>query len=84
MPMVSRRAYSTSIGRGRSAIGTKAERPKPQVVSSGDIGNLDEALERLQAAEFEFIVMDTAGVNDHGTRGAMRAADLCLIPLRPE
>jgi len=55
----------------------------PGVVSSGDIGNLDEALERLQTAGFEFIVMDTAGVNDHGTRGAMRAADLCLIPLRP-
>jgi chromosome partitioning protein len=55
----------------------------PGVVSSGDIGNLDEALERLQAAGFEFIIMDTAGVNDHGTRGAMRAADLCLIPLRP-
>ena len=29
------------------------------------------------------MVIDTKGEESHGTRGAMQAADLCLIPLRP-
>ena len=28
-------------------------------------------------------VIDTKGEDTHGTRGAMQAADLCLIPIRP-
>jgi chromosome partitioning protein len=44
---------------------------------------LTDMLARLEAGGFTLAVVDTKGEESHGTRGAMQAADLCLIPLRP-
>lgn len=44
---------------------------------------LTDMLGRLSAEGFTIAVIDTKGEESHGTRGAMQAADLCLIPLRP-
>ena len=45
--------------------------------------NIADLFARLKAEGFSLIVVDTKGEESHGTRGAMQAADLCLIPLRP-
>ena len=34
-------------------------------------------------AGFTLAIIDTPGSDSHATRGAMRAADLCLVPVRP-
>jgi chromosome partitioning protein len=55
----------------------------PAVVPAPQVGNLTDTLARLDQAGFSLVVIDTAGVDSHATRGAMQAADLCLIPVRP-
>jgi chromosome partitioning protein len=55
----------------------------PAVVSADQAGNLGNTLGKLAKAGYSLIVIDTAGVDTHATRGAMEAADLCLIPVRP-
>jgi chromosome partitioning protein len=40
-------------------------------------------LRRLAADGFTLTVIDTKGEESHGTHGAMQAAQLCLIPIRP-
>jgi chromosome partitioning protein len=55
----------------------------PALLSADQVGNLTETLQRLTAAKFTLAIIDTAGVDSHATRGAMQAADLCLIPVRP-
>jgi chromosome partitioning protein len=40
-------------------------------------------LSRLDDAKFKLIIIDTAGSDAPSSREAMRAADLCLVPLRP-
>lgn len=55
----------------------------PAVIGAGDVGELGPALERLGRAGFELAIIDTPGTDAHATRGAMSAADLCLVPLRP-
>jgi chromosome partitioning protein len=37
----------------------------------------------LAAGGFTLVIIDTKGEDSHGTRGAMQAAQLCLIPIRP-
>jgi chromosome partitioning protein len=55
----------------------------PSVLDHNQVADLPPTLARLRAAGFTLVVIDTAGVDSHATRGAMRAADLCLIPVRP-
>ncbi len=55
----------------------------PPVLDHNQIGSLDETLRRLASAGFTLGVVDTAGSDSHATRAAMRAADLCLVPVRP-
>lgn len=55
----------------------------PTVVGGDDIPNLDDALTNLAKNGYTLTIIDTAGVDSHGTRNAMQAADLCLIPVRP-
>ena len=52
---------------------------KPDVIHL----NIADLFARLKAEGFTLAVIDTKGEEGHGTRGAMQAADLCLIPLRP-
>jgi chromosome partitioning protein len=55
----------------------------PAVLDHNQAVNLSETLDRLSAAGFTLTILDTPGVDSHATRAAMRAADLCLIPVRP-
>jgi chromosome partitioning protein len=55
----------------------------PAVLDSEQVSDLDDALDKLSAAGFTLTVIDTKGEDSHGTRGAMQAATLCLIPIRP-
>jgi chromosome partitioning protein len=55
----------------------------PPVLDHNQTGDLPPTLARLRLAGFTLVVIDTAGVDSHATRGAMRSADLCLIPVRP-
>jgi chromosome partitioning protein len=48
-----------------------------------EAGRLDEALAALREAGFAFVFIDTAGLEDPGTRAALDAADLCVVPCRP-
>jgi len=45
--------------------------------------NIEDLFTRIRAEGFTLAIVDTKGEESHGTRGAMQAADLCLIPLRP-
>jgi chromosome partitioning protein len=56
----------------------------PAVLNTEQVGtNLSDVLHRLGEGGFTLAVIDTKGEDSHGTRGAMQAADLCLIPIRP-
>jgi chromosome partitioning protein len=55
----------------------------PAVLDHNQAGSLSDTLSRLETAGFTLAVIDTPGVDSHATRGAMRTADLCLIPVRP-
>jgi chromosome partitioning protein len=57
----------------------------PLVIAPGTIIhlNLTDLIARLRTVGFTLVVVDTKGEESHATRGAMQAADLCLIPLRP-
>ena len=55
----------------------------PAVLNHEQAGNLAEVLIQLAAGGFTLVIIDTKGEDSHGTRGAMQAAQLCLIPIRP-
>ena len=55
----------------------------PAVIPADQAGLLPETLDRLEAAGFDLVVIDTAGSDAPNSREAMRAADLRLVPLRP-
>ena len=55
----------------------------PAVLGYDQVGNLPSALSQLEQGGFTFVIIDTKGEDSHATRGAMEAADLCLIPIRP-
>jgi chromosome partitioning protein len=52
----------------------------PSAVIHLRVGDL---IAKLAGEGFSLIVIDTKGEESHDTRDAMKAADLCLIPLRP-
>jgi chromosome partitioning protein len=55
----------------------------PAVINHEQVENLPDVLKKLAAGGFTLAVIDTKGEDTHGTRGAMQAAHLCLIPIRP-
>lgn len=55
----------------------------PAVLNHNQAAKLTDILDSLNKAGFTLVVIDTPGIDSHATRGAMRAADLCLIPVRP-
>lgn len=55
----------------------------PAVITGDQFANLPEALRRLEANGYTLAIIDTQGSDTHGSRGAMAAADLNLIPTRP-
>jgi chromosome partitioning protein len=55
----------------------------PAVLTHEQAVDLTEVLNRLTSGGFTLVIIDTKGEDSHATRGAMQAAQLCLIPIRP-
>ncbi len=52
-------------------------------VAQIDATQLDAVMESLQGSAYDYVFIDTPGVDSPGTLSAIRAADLCIIPCRP-
>jgi chromosome partitioning protein len=52
-------------------------------VAQVDATQIEAVMERLQGSAYDYIFIDTPGVDSAGTLSAIRAADLCVIPCRP-
>lgn len=52
-------------------------------VAQIDATQLDEVMEGLKGSDYDYVFIDTPGVDSPGALSAMRAADLCIIPCRP-
>lgn len=48
-----------------------------------DAAELEKAIATVKGAGYDLVVIDTPGVDSPAVNAAMRAADLCLIPVRP-
>lgn len=44
---------------------------------------LETVMSRVRQGDYDFIFIDTPGIDSPGTNAAIRLADLCLIPCRP-
>lgn len=55
----------------------------PAALDHNEATKLTETLQGLEQAGFTLVIIDTPGHDSHATRGAMRVADLCLIPVKP-
>ena len=58
----------------------RAETPE---VAQIDATQLDDIMSRLRASDFDYVFIDTPGVDSPGSLAAIRAADICIIPCRP-
>jgi chromosome partitioning protein len=52
-------------------------------VAQIDAARLQAVVEQLRKSGYNYVFIDTPGVDNPGTVSAMRAADLCLVPCRP-
>lgn len=52
-------------------------------VAQIDATQLDDIMLRLRASDFDYVFIDTPGVDSPGSLAAIRAADLCVVPCRP-
>jgi chromosome partitioning protein len=52
-------------------------------VAQVEATQLDAVIQRLQGSGYDYVFIDTPGVDSPGTHSAIRAADLCIIPCRP-
>jgi chromosome partitioning protein len=52
-------------------------------VAQVDATQLDDIMARLRRSDFDYVFIDTPGVDSPGSLAAIRAADLCVIPCRP-
>ena len=52
-------------------------------VAQIDATQLDQVMARLRNSDFDYVFIDTPGVDSPGSLAAIRAADLCVIPCRP-
>jgi chromosome partitioning protein len=44
---------------------------------------IEVSLQRISSGEYDYVFIDTPGIDSPGTNAAIRHADLCLIPCRP-
>ena len=58
----------------------KQETPE---VAQVDATQLDGVLAKLADSHYDYVFIDTPGVDSPGTLSAIRAADLCIVPSRP-
>jgi chromosome partitioning protein len=54
--------------------------PEVAQVTADKLGTV---VDRLRGADFDFIFIDTPGIDSPGTNAVIRLSDLCLIPCRP-
>lgn len=54
----------------------------PEVAQIDEVG-LDPVLDGLRGSDYDYVLIDTPGVDSQGTLAAIRAADLCIVPCRP-
>ena len=52
-------------------------------VAQIDATQLDDIMARLRSSDFDYVFIDTPGVDSPGSLAAIRAADPCVIPCRP-
>jgi chromosome partitioning protein len=52
-------------------------------VAQIDAPQLDQVMQSLQGSAYDYVFIDTPGVDSPGTLSAIRAADICIIPCRP-
>jgi chromosome partitioning protein len=52
-------------------------------VAQIDATQLDSVLARLARSHYDYVFIDTPGVDSQGALAAIRAADLCIVPCRP-
>ncbi len=52
-------------------------------VAQIDAPQLEAVIKNLAGSAYEYVFIDTPGVDSPGTLSAIRAADLCIIPCRP-
>lgn len=58
------------------------ESSSPEVAQI-DAPQLDQVMQSLKGTAYDYVFIDTPGVDSPGTLSAIRAADLCIIPCRP-
>ncbi len=61
----------------------QAREGKPPEVAQITADRLDHVIDRLRGAKYDYVFVDTPGIDSPGTNSAIRASDLCLIPCRP-
>jgi chromosome partitioning protein len=52
-------------------------------VAQVEATQLDAVVERLRGSGYDYVFIDTPGIDSPGTLSAIRAADLCVVPCRP-
>lgn len=60
-----------------------ARKSKYPEVAQLDATVLEPALVNLRAAGFNYVFIDTPGVDNPATTAAIRCSDLCIVPCRP-
>jgi chromosome partitioning protein len=48
-----------------------------------EVAQIDAVMVQLRESAYDYVFIDTPGVDSTGTLSAIRAADLCIIPCRP-
>ena len=61
----------------------EAENPQVEAVPPTKAVDLPKLLPILKKKGVSLVILDTAGADNPVTHAAMKAADLCLVPLRP-
>jgi chromosome partitioning protein len=61
----------------------QARAGKPPEVAQITADKLEAVIVRLKSAEYDYVFVDTPGIDSPGTHSAIRISDLCLIPCRP-
>jgi hypothetical protein len=60
----------------------QARTGKPPEVAQVTADKLEGAVGRLNGASYDYVFIDTPGIDSPGTNSAIRISDLCLIPCR--
>ena len=56
---------------------------EPPEVAQVPADKLEATMSKVADGEYDFVFIDTPGIDSPGTNAAIRLADLCLIPCRP-